>query len=59
MIATQYGFGHQIIWYQQLLQTNMVMALMVMAGLIGFTIDRGMLFLNRRISKWKYAQAAE
>ena len=48
-----------MVWYQNLLQTNMVMALMIMAALIGFTIDRGMLFLNRKISKWKYVQAAE
>ena len=37
----------------------MVMALMIMAGMIGFTIDRSMLFLNRKASKWKYVQAAE
>ena len=58
MIATQFGFGHELIWYQSMLQTNMVMALMVSAGIVGFTIDRGMLFLSRRVARWRYVQAA-
>jgi ABC-type nitrate/sulfonate/bicarbonate transport system permease component len=57
MIATQSGFGHELIFYENMLQTNMVMALMVSAGIIGFTIDRGMLFLSRRVAKWRYVQA--
>ena len=54
MIATQFGYGHEIIWFQSMLKTNYVMALMVMAGTIGFTIDRGMLFFIRRAAKWRF-----
>ena len=56
MIATQFGFGHEIIWFQSMLKTNYVMALMVMSGIVGFTIDRGMLRMSRRVAKWRYVQ---
>ena len=58
MIATQFGFGHELIWFQSRLQTDMVMALMVSAGIIGFVIDRGMLVLSRQVARWRYVQAA-
>jgi ABC-type nitrate/sulfonate/bicarbonate transport system permease component len=40
---------------QTMMQTDRLLALMIMGGLIGFTIDRGMLLLSRLVSRWKYA----
>ncbi|PTN32243.1 nitrate ABC transporter substrate-binding protein [Desulfonatronum sp. SC1] len=39
---------------QTYMDTPRVMALMVMAGLVGLTIDRGFLFLTKRAARWKY-----
>ncbi|AUM89273.1 nitrate ABC transporter substrate-binding protein [Clostridium botulinum] len=41
---------------QTKMQTDMLVALMILAALIGFFIDRGLLQLNKLLTKWRYAQ---
>ena len=52
-IATSSGFGHEMVYAETMLETNKLIALMILSGLVGFTIDRGMLLLSRKVIKWK------
>jgi ABC-type nitrate/sulfonate/bicarbonate transport system permease component len=45
-----------MIYAQTMLETNKVIALMLLAGMVGFGIDRGMLQLSRTVTRWKHAQ---
>jgi len=57
-IATSSGFGHEMVYAQTMLETNKLIALMILSGLVGFTIDRLCLLASRRLTGWKVAQAA-
>lgn len=52
-IATSSGFGHEMVYAETMLETNKLIALMILSGLVGFTIDHGMLLLSRKVIKWK------
>ncbi|MCC5422939.1 nitrate ABC transporter substrate-binding protein [Clostridium botulinum] len=41
---------------QTKMQTDMLVALMILAALIGFFIDMGLLQLNKLLTKWRYVQ---
>ena len=41
---------------QTRMQTDTLIALMVFAALVGFGIDRILQLLNKRLTKWRYAQ---
>lgn len=47
------GLGFLIFRAQGLLLTDQLLVCMVIIGLIGFTIDRGMYLLQRRVLRWK------
>ncbi len=38
-----------------MMQTDRLVALMIMAALIGFSIDRLLLMVNRRLAPWRFA----
>jgi ABC-type nitrate/sulfonate/bicarbonate transport system permease component len=40
---------------QTMMQTDRLVALMIMAALIGFAIDRLLLMVNRRLAPWRFA----
>jgi ABC-type nitrate/sulfonate/bicarbonate transport system permease component len=42
-----------MVYAETMLETNKLIALMILSGLVGFTIDRGMLLLSRKVIKWK------
>ncbi|MDR0702367.1 MAG: ABC transporter permease [Azoarcus sp.] len=47
------GLGFLIFRAQGLLLTGQLLVCMVLIGLVGFAIDRGMLILQRRLLRWK------
>ncbi|MDR3162573.1 MAG: ABC transporter permease [Helicobacteraceae bacterium] len=47
------GVGFLIFRAQQLLMTDQLLVCMVVIGVIGFTIDRLLFLIERRLSKWK------
>jgi NitT/TauT family transport system permease protein len=53
-IATSAGFGHAMVQAQVLMETPTLIALMLIAGLIGFLIDRCFLLIGRLAAGWKY-----
>jgi ABC-type nitrate/sulfonate/bicarbonate transport system permease component len=52
-VATSAGFGFAMVRAQTKMETDMLMALMIMAALVGFAIDRGLLALGRALSGWR------
>ncbi|SHG42696.1 NitT/TauT family transport system permease protein [Thermosyntropha lipolytica DSM 11003] len=53
-IATSAGFGYAMVEAQTRMYTDKLIALMIMAGIVGYLIDRLLLFLNIRLIKWRY-----
>ncbi len=47
------GIGFLIFRAQGLLLTDQLIVCMVIIGLVGFAIDRGMYFAQRRVLRWK------
>ena len=47
------GLGFLIFRAQSLLMTDQLLVCMVVIGLVGFAIDRGMYWLQRRVLRWK------
>lgn len=47
------GLGFLIFRAQGLLLTDQLLVCMVVIGLVGFAIDRGMFFVQRRLLRWK------
>jgi len=41
---------------QTMMQTDKLIALMFMAAIIGFVLDRALLQINRSLAKWRFAQ---
>jgi ABC-type nitrate/sulfonate/bicarbonate transport system permease component len=39
------------------METPTLLALMIIAAIVGFIIDRGFLYLTRLVARWKYVQA--
>lgn len=55
-IATSAGFGFLMVRAQTMMETDRLMALMLMSALVGFCIDRGLLSLNRVLARWQVAR---
>ncbi|HBC92397.1 MAG TPA: nitrate ABC transporter substrate-binding protein [Pelotomaculum sp.] len=41
---------------QTRMQTDKLVALMILAALIGYTIDRSLQLFNRSLTKWRFVQ---
>jgi NitT/TauT family transport system permease protein len=37
------------------MQTDTLIALMIMAAMVGYAIDRFLIFINRSFTRWRYA----
>jgi ABC-type nitrate/sulfonate/bicarbonate transport system permease component len=57
LIAAQSGLGYLIQQSRLLLQTQNVLAGMIAIGIIGFAMNAGMLWLERRLIPWRAAGA--
>lgn len=52
-IATSAGFGYCMVEAQTRMQTNVLLALMIISGIVGFLIDKILLFAGERLMRWK------
>lgn len=55
-IATSQGLGFLMVDAQTMMQTDRLIALMVLAALVGFAIDRALNLLNNTLSKWRVVE---
>jgi NitT/TauT family transport system permease protein/sulfonate transport system permease protein len=53
LIAAQSGLGYLIQQSRMLLQTQIVLTGMITIGIIGFVMNAGMIWLERRLIPWK------
>ncbi len=53
-IATSAGYGYLMVRAQSMMATDRLMALMILGALVGFLIDRGLVYANRQLAKWRY-----
>ncbi|MEG2539870.1 MAG: ABC transporter permease subunit, partial [Clostridium sp.] len=50
------GLGYSMVEAQGRMQTDSLMALMILAALVGFFIDRLLQFVNTSLTKWRYVK---
>lgn len=53
MIAATSGLGFLISYYRELLRSDLILVGMVSIGVIGFLMDRAVLWLERRLLPWR------
>ena len=56
LIAAQSGLGYLIQQSRMLLQTQVVLTGMITIGMIGFAMNTGMTWLERRLIPWKVSE---
>jgi sulfonate transport system permease protein len=52
LVASSEGLGYLIVYGRQLFQLDLVMATVVVVGCLGFFIDRGFSYVEKKISKY-------
>lgn len=55
-IATSAGFGYAMVEAQTRMETEKLLALMVMGALVGYVLDRGLQELSTSLTKWRFSQ---
>jgi ABC-type nitrate/sulfonate/bicarbonate transport system permease component len=55
LIASSSGLGFMINYYRELLRSDLILVGMLSIGIIGFVMDRGLLWLERRLLPWRVA----
>ena len=55
LLASAEGLGYLMVWGRQLFQLDMVIVAMLVVGLIGFVLDRGLERLEHRLLRWRRA----
>lgn len=55
-IATSAGFGFAMVEAQTRMETDKLLALMIMGALVGYMLDRGLQKLNTSLAKWRFSQ---
>lgn len=53
LIASSSGLGYMISYYREVLRSDLILVGMVSIGIIGFVMDRGLLWLERRLLPWR------
>lgn len=53
LIAASSGLGFLITYYRDLLRSDIVVVGMLSIGIVGFLMDRGLLWLERRLLPWR------
>jgi ABC-type nitrate/sulfonate/bicarbonate transport system permease component len=53
LIASSSGLGYMINYYREVLRSDLILVGMLSIGIIGFTMDRGLLWLERRLLPWR------
>lgn len=52
MISSAAGIGHLMMWGRKSFQLDVVFATMIVIGLVGWALDRGVLMLQNRTTRW-------
>ena len=53
LIGSPAGLGYKVLWYQQFLLSDRVIAIMLTIGILGFAMDLGMRALQRYLFRWQ------
>lgn len=53
LIASSDGLGYMINYYRELLRPDLIVVGMLVIGVIGFGMDRGLIYLERRLLPWR------
>jgi ABC-type nitrate/sulfonate/bicarbonate transport system permease component len=53
LIASSSGLGYMISYYREVLRSDLILVGMMSIGIIGFVMDRGLLWLERRLLPWR------
>jgi ABC-type nitrate/sulfonate/bicarbonate transport system permease component len=53
LIASSSGLGYMISYYREVLRSDLILVGMLSIGIIGFAMDRGLLWLERRLLPWR------
>lgn len=53
LIASSDGLGYMINYYRELLRSDLIVVGMLVIGVIGFAMDRGLVWLERRLLPWR------
>lgn len=53
LIASSSGLGFMISYYRELLRSDLILVGMLSIGVIGFIMDRGLLWLEHRLLPWR------
>lgn len=53
LLASSEGLGFMIVWGRQLFQLDLVMAAIVVVGLVGLVLDKGLALIEARLLRWR------
>lgn len=57
LLASSEGLGYLMVWGRQLFQLETVIVAMLVVGLVGLALDRGLETVERRLSRWRVTPA--
>ncbi|MCE6983039.1 ABC transporter permease subunit, partial [Pseudomonas frederiksbergensis] len=52
LLASSEGIGYLMVWARQLFMLDIVFVCILVIGLLGFVMDRGLSWLERRLVHW-------
>ncbi len=53
LLASSEGLGFMIVWGRQLFQLDLVLAAIIVVGVVGLILDRGLARLEKRLLRWR------
>lgn len=59
LLASSEGIGYLMVWARQLFMLDIVFVCIAVIGLLGFAMDRGLGWLDRRLVHWPHPPGAE
>jgi sulfonate transport system permease protein len=57
LVVSSEGIGYLTVWGRQLFQLDILLMAMVVIGVIGFTLDRSLALIERRLDRWRLVAA--
>jgi sulfonate transport system permease protein len=53
LLASSEGLGFMIVWGRQLFQLDLVLAAIIVVGVVGLLLDRGLARIEKRLLRWR------
>jgi ABC-type nitrate/sulfonate/bicarbonate transport system permease component len=53
LIASSSGLGYMINYYREVLRSDLILVGMLTIGIVGFSMDRALLWLERKLLPWR------